>query len=84
MRREDLIEYARRDRSVLERLKSRHWAERKGLLGPAEGLRAAAALRRHILALRPDWPSEQERRADLATHIRVGEMLRRVAAPGPR
>jgi len=31
-------------------------------------------------ARRDDWPSDDERRSDLATHARVSESLRRVRA----
>jgi hypothetical protein len=48
--------------------------------GPAAGIRMADELRRQVLAARPDWPSERERALDLATHLRVFEVLRRVPA----
>lgn len=84
MRREDLIEFATRDRTVLAGLKAGYWGDRRRERGAAEGLRAADELRKHMRNLRSDWPSPEERDADLATHVRVGEMLRRVAARGPR
>ena len=79
MRAEDLVEFATRDRSEVAAEKARYWIERKQRLGPAEGLRVAEELRRHVRQIRPDWPSEAERAEDLATHLRVAEALRRVA-----
>ncbi|MGH2830705.1 MAG: hypothetical protein ACRDJM_09500 [Actinomycetota bacterium] len=79
MKREDIVEFATRDRAALARLKARHWGTRRRERGAAEGLRAAEELRKHLAVLRPDWPSPEERAQDLADHIRTGEMLRRVA-----
>jgi hypothetical protein len=84
VRSKDLVEYALRDRSALASLKAQHWGARKRRLGAWEGLRAAEELRRHVAMLRPDWPSGEDRALDASTHARVGEMLRRVAALGPR
>lgn len=80
MRAEDLVEFATRDRSELAARKARYWVERKRRLGPAEGIRVAEELRRHVLRVRPDWPGEAARAQDLATHLRVAEALRRVAS----
>lgn len=60
-------------------MKADHWRRRKERLGPGEGLRIAAELRAHVLAARPDWPSEAERAEDLATHVRVAADLRRAS-----
>ena len=48
--------------------------------GPAGGIRIADELRRQVLAMHPDWPSQRERDEDLATHLRVIDALRRVPA----
>lgn len=76
VRKEDLIAYARRDWAAVEERKRAHWAAAK--LTPEEALQIADDLRRHVAALRPDWPSREERQSDRATHIRVVESLRRV------
>jgi hypothetical protein len=78
VRKEDLVAYARRDWAAAEERKRAHWAAEK--LTPEESLRVGDDLRRHVAALRPDWPSAAERQSDLATHIRVAESLRRVDA----
>jgi len=70
----EAIAWAPRD-AVLER---RTWAELKRGMTPGEALALGDELRRHAQKLRPDWPTEEDRRADLAVHIRVSESLRRV------
>ncbi|MCP4549225.1 MAG: hypothetical protein GY835_22455 [bacterium] len=78
MKPSDLRAYTERDWSLVRELKQRYWAERKRTLTPDATLRIADDLRRHVLALRPDWPDEREREADLKVHARVSECLRRV------
>jgi hypothetical protein len=76
VRKEDLIAFARRDWAAAERRKRAHWAAEQ--LTPEEALRLGDELRHHVATLQPDWPSQNERQSDLATHIRVSESLRRV------
>ena len=78
MRREDLIAFARRDWNAIAAMKERFWVEQKNQMTAAQALYLADDMRRAVLARRPDWPSEDERNADLATHIRVSELLHRV------
>jgi len=78
-----LREFARRDWSAAARAKELYWADWKREHGPAAGIRVADELRRQVLAARPDWPSESERQEDLATHLRMIEVIRR-ARPRPR
>jgi len=78
-----LREFARRDWGASARAKELYWADWKREHGPAAGIRVAAELRRQVLAARPDWPSESERQEDLATHLRMIEVIRR-ACPRPR
>lgn len=80
MRREDLIAFARRDWPAVAAMKERFWAEQKRLMTASEALQLADDLRSAITSRRPDWPSENERRSDLASHERVSEGLRRVRA----
>ena len=77
MRKEDLIAFARRDWNAIAALKRRRWTEEKSRMSPAEALSVGDELRHHVSALR-DWPTEEERLEDLASHIRLSEMLRRV------
>jgi hypothetical protein len=76
MRPEDLTAFARRDWAALERAKADFWVERKRTMSPRETLELADDLRRHTLAMRPDWPDADDRAADIATHHRVSEALR--------
>ena len=73
-----LREFARRDWGLASRAKERYWRDWKRQHGPAAGIRIADELRRQVLAMRPDWPSEREREEDLATHLRLIEVIRRV------
>jgi hypothetical protein len=84
MRKEDLIAYARRDWQAIAASKRQRWAEQKSQMTAAEALSVGDALRQHAIALRNDWPTEEDRRKDLASHIRVAEMLRSVKPPSAR
>ena len=79
MRRDDLLDYLRRDRSLVDRSRDAYWSGLRVAHGPAEGIRIADQLRRQVLAARPDYPSDGDREEDLASHRRVAEMLARVA-----
>jgi hypothetical protein len=70
--------FIERDWGSAARDKERYWRDYKRLHGPAAGIRIADELRRQVLAARPDWPSEEERAEDLATHLRIIDVLRRV------
>jgi len=76
----DLARFAQRDWSALAELKADYWASMKAREGAGEGLLIADELRRHAQRLHPDWPSEEDRREDLDTHIRVSAALRSVQA----
>jgi hypothetical protein len=75
---DDLKAYAGREWAQVEESKRRYWAKRKTILSPAEALEVAEGLRRHVRAMRPDWPSPAERATDLEVHARVSASLRRV------
>jgi hypothetical protein len=75
---EDLIAYARRNRAAFAKLKRRYWAKRKAHMTPAQALAVGDALREHYKSTHPSWPTEEDRQEDLASHIRVSEMLRSV------
>jgi hypothetical protein len=72
--------YLERDWSSAARDDERSWIEQARRDGPAGGISIAAELRRQVLAMRPDWPSQRERDEDLATHLRLIDALRRVPA----
>jgi hypothetical protein len=80
MRREDLIAFARRDWQSVAAMKERFWVAQKRRMTASEALQLADDLRSSVTSRRDDWPSDDERRSDLATHARVSESLRRVRA----
>jgi hypothetical protein len=63
----------------VERLEREHWARRRRDEGPLATFRAASALLEHVRRLRPDWPGEAERAADLAHHLAWKRLLERAA-----
>ena len=81
VKRQDVIEFAKRPWQLLADSGPDYWSTRKRELGPAEGLRIATELRSLVAAQRPDWPRAEERAADLETHAWVAECLRRVRRP---
>jgi hypothetical protein len=84
VRKEDLIAFARRDWDAVAALKRRWWAEQKSRMTAEEALNVGDELRHHVSAFRSDWPTDRDRRNDLAAHSRVSEMLRRVKPPHGR
>ena len=72
---DDLRAYARRDWRETERRKWEHWAREIALRGPLATFEASEVLREHMRGLRPDWPSPEERRADLAHHMALKRAL---------
>lgn len=76
MRPEDIRAYCNRDWELIARSKLSFCAEQN--LSPAERLQIASELYRQARTLHPDWPTAEEREADLAAHIRLSEKLRAV------
>ncbi len=72
--------YLDREWSLVRDYKHRYWVDRKRTLSAEEALVIADGLRQQARALRPDWPGDRQREADLWTHIHVSECLRRVPA----
>jgi hypothetical protein len=63
------------------RRKRRYWAERVAEPGGVEAALAAVdALRRHMAAVQPGWPSAEARRADLDHHVELKRRIDRAAA----
>ena len=84
MRIEDVLAFVHRDWGAIAELKRRRWTEQKFRMTPAEALSVGDELRHHASALLLGWPTEEERRKDVATHTRVSEMLGRVKSPHGR
>ena len=79
MTRAELLAFATRDWDSLAQSKAAYWVDTREKRGPEEALRVADGLRTFTRQVRPDWPSEDERQADLATHERVTMALRDAA-----
>jgi hypothetical protein len=73
-------DFMTRDWAAARRLKDAYWSDRITRLGPLEGLRIAGELQRQMRLQDPSWPSRESREADLASHLRVAALLRRVDA----
>ena len=65
----DLRAYVERGWTAAQALKQQHWAREFRERGPEATVAAALALREHMRLVNPDWPSESDRREDLAHHV---------------
>jgi hypothetical protein len=77
--RRDVKAFAERAWRVANALKREHWAREFAERGPAATLAASHSLWQHMRLLRPDWPSDEERREDLAHHVVLKRTLDRAA-----
>ena len=75
----DIRAFAARDWRLIEQAKQDQWLGQKREMTASEALRLAAGLLQYARAVKPDWPNPAERDADLASHVRIAEILRRVA-----
>jgi hypothetical protein len=75
----DVKAFADRDWAAARAAKDAYWAEQYALDGPAATLAASEALRRHMRLVRPDWPTDQERREDFAHHVALKTLIDRAA-----
>jgi hypothetical protein len=71
--------YLEREWAAAEGLKRAHWAREFAVRGPEATVQAAHALWRHMRLVRPDWPSETQRREDLAHHVELKRRIDRAA-----
>jgi hypothetical protein len=71
--------FAQRDWAAAAALKREHWAHEFALRGPEATLEASAALWHHMRAVHPDWPTEDQRKQDLADHIALKRAIDRAA-----
>lgn len=76
MKRAEIAAFLARDWSAVAASKVDFWTERKRTMTADELFSLAEGMRRHVLELRPDWPSDRERAADLDAHQRSSERLR--------
>jgi hypothetical protein len=71
--------FVERSWDTLEALEQEHWAREFARRGPRATLEAAALLWDHMRRIRPDWPSDAERRRDLAHHLELKGAIDRAA-----
>ena len=81
---DELRAYVRRDWRLLAQTKRELWAARRRRMRAVEALRIGDALRAQVRAVRPDWPTSADRKADIASHMRLTEILRRAAPAAKR
>ena len=78
MRDDDLRAYAHRPWSTGEALKGEHWV-RELSHNPLATFDASQALWVHMRQVNPHWPTEAERREDLAHHVALKRAIDRAA-----
>jgi hypothetical protein len=49
--------------------------EEKARMTPSEAIAMAAELNLYVRSIKPDWPNDEERAADLAAHMRLAELF---------
>jgi hypothetical protein len=76
---EDLKAYARRAWGAAEALTEEHWAREAAERGPMTAFEASQALWAHMRAIRPDWPTPDDRREDVAHHVALKRLIDRAA-----
>ncbi len=79
MKAEDVRAYVGRDWKLAEARKHEHWAREFVEHGPGATFEASQVLWRHMRSVRPDWPSLEERREDLADHIELKQLIDRAS-----
>lgn len=71
--------FAQRPWALIAALKEQHWACQFAERGWTATVSASQALWEHMRRVRPEWPSEEERREDLAHHLALKRALDRAA-----
>lgn len=75
----DLRGFARRDWELIAQSKEDFWLEQKAAMTPSESIAMAAELNLYVRSIKPDWPNDEERAADLAAHLRLAEIFLQAA-----
>lgn len=73
-------EFVARDWQAARDAKDAYWSGRIASLGPIEAFRIAEQLRGQALLQNPSWPDADDRREDLASHVRVAALLIRAGS----
>lgn len=84
MSRHPLASFVDRDWALLESEEAAFWAATKARVSPGELFALVDRFRSEIRELRPEWPSEAERAADLEAHVELARRLSSVRRRLPR
>ena len=76
---QDAKAYVDRGWAAAEGRKREYWAREFAQRGSGASLDASHTLWQHMRLLRPDWPSDEERRSDLAHHLGLKRLIERAA-----
>jgi hypothetical protein len=79
VKKEDLIAFARRDWAALAEVKREFQRARVAARGAVVHFEIVDMLRAQVHAQRPNFPSAEEREADLLAHVQLAERLRRAS-----
>jgi hypothetical protein len=79
VKREHVRAFAARGWRLVSDAKRDHWARELAERGPGPAHMASVALREHMRLVRPDWPSETDRREDLDHHVALKRAIDRAA-----
>ena len=82
MQPKDIAAFIRRDWSAVASCKEDQWLSERRRRGVRWCFEVAEGLRQQVLQRHPGWPTADDRRDDLDTHVLVGAALRRVRAVG--
>jgi hypothetical protein len=73
-------EFVARDWRAARDAKDAYWSGRIASLGPLESFRIGEELRGQARLQNPSWPDADDRRQDLASHVRVTALLGRASS----
>ena len=74
-----LRDFLQRDWETAATRKREHWVREFQAGGSVVTLEVSAALSHHMRAVRPDWPTPEQRQADLGHHIALKRAIDRAA-----
>jgi hypothetical protein len=77
-------EFVARDWRSARDAKDAYWSQRIATLGPLEAFRIGEQLRSQARLQNPGWPDADERRQDIAAHVRVAALLARASSASRR
>lgn len=78
--REHVRAYLERPWGLLERTRDETWGDEIRARGPERAVALSWALREHLQAMNPEWPTDEDRRQDYEDHVRLRRLLDRASA----